>query len=90
MEKLDEKKICFIICTNEEQQLEECYDESLLKGSCVIRLKGKRCVESEWDDDCLYAANTPKYEEVLLKAVPYCYWGNRKNGEMQVWMREEG
>ena len=24
MEKLDEKKICFIICTNEEQQLEEC------------------------------------------------------------------
>lgn len=90
IEEVDNGANLSAIKVDSEQQLEECYDESLLKGSCVIRLKGKRCVESEWDDDCLYAANTPKYEEVLLKAVPYCYWGNRKNGEMQVWMREEG
>ena len=70
------------------QQLEEHYEADVLGGSSVIGLKGKRCIESAWDDNCLYAVNQPQYEEVQLKAVPYCYWGNRKTGEMQVWMRE--
>ncbi len=70
------------------QQLEEHYEADVLGGSSVIGLKGKRCIESAWDDDCLYAVNQPRYEDVQLKAVPYCYWGNRKTGEMQVWMRE--
>jgi DUF1680 family protein len=27
-------------------------------------------------------------EEVDLKAVPYGLWGNRKTGEMLVWLKE--
>ena len=27
-------------------------------------------------------------EDVKLTLVPYCYWGNRENGEMLVWMKE--
>ncbi len=36
----------------------------------------------------LYSAEEPAYEDVAVRAVPYYAWGNRKPGEMLVWINE--
>ena len=41
-----------------------------------------------WDEQTLYQRKEAEFEEVELTAVPYCYWGNRKTGEMLVWLKE--
>ena len=34
-------------------------------------------------------ALAPGRKSVTIRAVPYCTWGNRKPGEMLVWIRQE-
>lgn len=36
----------------------------------------------------LYEDQPPKAEPVPVKAVPYFLWGNRKQGEMRIWINE--
>ena len=36
----------------------------------------------------LYRIVRPERKEAVVRMIPYCYWGNRETGEMQVWMRE--
>ena len=38
--------------------------------------------------DELYSTAEPATGPATLKAVPYCLWNNRGEGEMQVWIRE--
>ena len=54
----------------------------------MICLKGKKITESCWDDDTLYRECKTELEDIELKAVPYCHWGNRTTGEMLVWIKE--
>lgn len=58
------------------------YESGLLGGTDVIRLSGKRM-----DAEALYAEKRVPLKETELTLVPYCYWGNRKTGEMQTWMK---
>lgn len=37
----------------------------------------------------LYLNKRPVLNDIKLKAIPYCYWGNRKKGEMIVWMKAD-
>lgn len=60
--------------------------ESDIPGGIMITASGKRC--KPWAKDKLYSENVPEYEEVVLRAVPYAFWGNRGSGEMLVWIRE--
>lgn len=68
--------------------LKEYYDESLLGGSSVIRCKGKKIRSEGWEEEELYTEKKPEYEDKEITFVPYPYWGNRKTGEMLVWIKE--
>ncbi|MCA5963305.1 glycoside hydrolase family 127 protein [Blautia sp. RD014234] len=70
------------------QELSEHYEPELLGGTTAICLKGKKITESCWDDDTLYRECKTELEDIELKAVPYCHWGNRTTGEMLVWIKE--
>ena len=63
------------------------YERGLLGGTDVIRLSGKRMDAEAWSSDALYAEKRVPLKETELTLVPYCYWGNRKTGEMQTWMK---
>lgn len=65
----------------------ENFEKTLLGGTNVIRLSGRRMAAEEWKNDALYGEKEISLKEVELKMVPYCYWGNWKTGEMQVWMK---
>ncbi|HIT90657.1 MAG TPA: glycoside hydrolase family 127 protein [Candidatus Merdenecus merdavium] len=76
------------IFVNTEQPLEEEFEEELLDGTIVIKFKGKKVREDEWDAHTLYKIKGVEFQDVPLKAIPYCYWNNRKSGEMMVWIKE--
>ncbi len=68
--------------------LKESYEETMLGGTTVIRGKGLRQELEGWEEDLLYAEKAPRWKETELTFVPYAYWGNRKPGEMLVWVKE--
>lgn len=59
----------------------------LLSGMQVICGKGTRDIESDWEGT-LYKPYVEKKQAITFKAVPYALWGNRKAGEMSVWLRK--
>ncbi len=69
-------------------KLVEAYEENLLGGVTTVTFTGKRLKDTLWEDGALYGDRENLFEEVTLRAVPYHAWGNRKPGEMQVWMKE--
>ena len=60
--------------------------ESDIPGGLMITASGKR--RRAWTDDKLYGEFPSQYEETVLQAVPYAFWGNREKGEMTVGIRE--
>lgn len=62
------------------------FDTSLVSGGMTVTLSGTRTKEDTISDD-LYQEYSNKREEVKVKAIPYCMWGNRNPGEMLVWVR---
>ena len=54
-------------------------------GLKALRLSGMRAEDSV--GSALYAPYAPRETPVTLTAVPYACWGNRGQGEMQVWVR---
>lgn len=87
LEEMDNGENLSALYIDTKQPLEVKH-ESVLGGSDVILFKGKRISSKEWDTNQLYAKKGVVFEEVELKAVPYCYWGNRIPGEMLVWLKE--
>lgn len=67
--------------------IREVYDENLLGGTMTCLVKGKKMRTFEFQDKKLYGSQPAPLEEAEWRLVPYCYWGNRRNGEMQVWMK---
>ena len=67
---------------------EEVYEPNLLGGIVSVKLKGKCISMKGWYDGILYGVRKPVFEDTVWKAVPYCNWGNRKTGEMAVWIKE--
>ena len=68
--------------------LTEKYEEDLLGGVVTVTARGKRISNTGWNEEDLYKEQETRLEDVTLKAVPYCNWGNRKTGEMAVWIKE--
>lgn len=56
-----------------------------LFGIPTLTFLGKRM--KEWSGRGLYRRLEFEFEQVTLKAVPYCTWGNRMPGEMSVWQK---
>lgn len=88
LEEVDNGDNLASIFVDTNQGLKEYYDKGLLGGTEVIKLKGTKIRENGWENSELYKEIPLEFDEVTLKAVPYCYWGNRRAGEMIVWMKE--
>lgn len=67
--------------------LQENFREDLLGGVTEITAKGKRIVKKDWEKESLYRLTPVELCETSVKFVPYCHWGNRKTGEMAVWIK---
>lgn len=76
------------IFVDTSQRLEAGYEADMLGGVTTVSFTGKRLIQERWEDDILYSEAKLPMEDVALKAVPYGSWGNRKHGEMNVWLKE--
>lgn len=73
------------LCLDRDLKTETCND--LPEGTVVITGEGIRTVENEWSDSLYRPYANIKNKPVRIKAIPYYLWGNRGDGEMQVWIR---
>lgn len=52
----------------------------------VLKVGGERVVSTIGQEELLYAPPRFEKEDEELVAIPYCVWGNRKSGEMRVFL----
>lgn len=88
MEEIDNEANLPAYYLDTTTQLKEYYEESLLGGTTIIRCQGKKLNSHGWEKESLYTDKRPEFDEKELTFVPYPYWGNRKTGEMLVWVKE--
>lgn len=88
LEEIDNGENLASLYISSHQEIQEDYDENILKGTSLLHLHGRKLRSHGWDEQTLYQRKEAEFEEVELTAVPYCYWGNRKTGEMLVWLKE--
>lgn len=86
LEEVDNGKNLSSIFIDTNKQIKCKFDNDLFSGSEVLELSAQKIKYSQ--NNSLYSANKPEKEQTTVKAVPYCYWGNRKTGEMSVWIKE--
>jgi len=55
-------------------------------GTVIITADARRRSAKGWES-ALYRPGLSRVDTVRVKAVPYALWGNRKPGEMTVWIR---
>jgi DUF1680 family protein len=63
-------------------------EPDLMKEALSVTGKGVRILDDQWENT-LYQPYRTREEEVEIKAIPYFLWGNRKSGEMLVWMNHK-
>ena len=85
LEQTDNFENLAAIVLEEDVELTESYDQSLMGGVTVIQAKAKQISFPEGGGE-LYSGKRPQYKSVDIKAVPYGLWGNREAGEMIVWI----
>lgn len=88
LEEADNGENLGAIIVDTEQEIRTEYHEELFGGSQTITFFAYRISQEGWSDKELYATKKTVLEKGTFTAVPYCYWGNRKKGEMTVWMKE--
>ncbi len=62
-------------------------ENDLLNG--VVTLTADAEKQAQPSDEKLYSTVRPEYQSCRIKAVPYYAWGNRRFGEMLVWIRAD-
>ena len=88
LEEADNGRNLSSLYIDTKAELTEAYEDELLGGVVTVTAKGKRISNEGWNEDELYKEQEIQLEDVVLKAVPYCNWGNRETGEMAVWIKE--
>lgn len=86
LEEVDNGKNLSSIFIDTSKEIKCKFDNNLLSGSDVLELSAQKIKPSQ--NNSLYSTDKPQKEQITVKAVPYCYWGNRKTGEMSVWIKE--
>lgn len=76
--------ICLNTCTDFKAE----YEDDILGGLVVITGNAWRREKKEWEGHLYRPAGTARIP-VKIKAVPYCLWNNRDQGEMLVWIRKD-
>ena len=64
------------------------FGRRMFGGVPVIRGQAYRRSMKGWKNQ-LYRSGQGNLEKMTVKAVPYCLWNNRGEGEMLVWVRKE-
>lgn len=86
VEEVDNGENLSSITLVREEKYEVEFKEGLLGGVATIKGKALRNIASN-AEEALYSEYKEITEEIELTAVPYPLWGNRTEGEMQVWTR---
>ena len=86
LEEVDNGPNLCDISVPRDGKLRAQFRPKLLSGTVVITGKGSRR-SGRWGGT-LYRPLASERKSVTIKAVPYCTWGNRKPGEMIVWIRQ--
>ena len=71
---------------NPDAAVAEVYEPDLLGGTLTLSVSGLRIMEEGWDEETLYRPFRVTARKQELKAIPYCLWNNRGQGEMIVWV----
>ncbi len=87
LEQADNGEALSALAIDPEKGLAERYESDLLGGTMTVTAKGYRM---ETFGSALYRTAPPRMESCDLRFVPYCFWGNRGEGEMSVWVRYSG
>ena len=85
VEEIDNGDQLSLLRLPKNAQLTERFDAELLGGTVVIEGEAERLQPV---NDELYSTAEPEVTLTKIKAVPYCLWNNRGEGEMRVWIRE--
>ena len=75
---------------NPDAAVAEVYEPDLLGGTLTLSVSGLRIMEEGWDEETLYRPFRVTARKQELKAIPYCLWNNRGQGEMTVWIHSSG
>ena len=78
-------------CVREKGMI--CIQRTWQKGDTVtltLSVTGLRVTEEGWDEETLYRPFHVTEQKQELKAIPYCLWNNRGQGEMAVWIHSSG
>lgn len=89
LEEIDNGTNLPAVFVNAKQEIKESFEREFLGGMTVLHLTGRKLVAANWIKTELYSEKEVQFEEIELKAVPYHCWGNRKAGEMLVWLKED-
>lgn len=85
LEQTDNFENLAAVVLDENAELTEFFDQTLLDGVTVIQTTAMQADSDSWNEG-LYAFKRPQYKPVTIRAVPYYLWGNRTPGEMIVWL----
>ena len=88
VEEADNGENLSSVMVNTDQKIEETYDDETSGRMQCTPYNRQKISEKGWNEGILYQNRKVELEDVKLTLVPYCYWGNRENGEMLVWMKE--
>lgn len=85
LEEIDNGENLAGLILDRDAPLTQHYDPELLGGTTVITARGWHLDAGSFEGH-LYSGSPPGYSPRELTFVPYCFWGNRKPGEMRVWI----
>lgn len=85
LEEIDNGRDLGAVYLNPTEEMTVGTDADGLEGVCVISAKAYRMSREGWEGK-LYQPWNKQYEAIRIKAVPYCMWNNRGEGEMRVWL----
>ena len=86
LEQVDNGPNLASIVVDPRSSIIEEWDPDLLGGTPVLKFTGRKISGDNWGSK-LYKPAEFNTMPVELTAIPYGLWGNRKPGEMTVWMK---
>ena len=86
-EEIDNGKNLAAFAIETGKLLRETSCPGLPEGCLCIVASGEKLMEAD-NRRALYTTDKPRTIRAELRLIPYCFWGNRKPGEMMVWHRE--
>lgn len=86
LEETDNGSNLAALILDNKAALKECHEESLPGNQVSVVAEGWR-LDPGGLDGKLYSSMPPVCQRAALRFVPYCFWGNRKPGEMAVWVK---